>query len=48
MSLSSEYIEHQDLEYGTDGTFWSDEIMMYQFQLVISYQTAPRALFYYH
>ena len=48
MSLSSEYIEQQDLEYGTDGTFWSDEIMMYQFQLVISYQAAPRALFYYH
>ena len=29
MSLSSEYLENEDIENGADSTFWSDEIMMY-------------------
>lgn len=32
MSLSTEYLEHEDIENGADGTFWSDEIIMYQLQ----------------
>ena len=48
MSLSTEYLEHEDIENGADGTFWSDEIICTNFNLVSGYQASPRAFFDHH